>query len=85
MNRLAPLIGLAPLHAARNLPRRVKADDGRSRVQRVCEGSVPFDAVSRFPSGVRQERGRAADYYTGCNTQLDVTGLLADWEREAHA
>jgi len=62
VNLIAPLIGL-PIHAARNLPTRVRQSDGRTKVQRVCAGTVSFDAVSRFRHAVRRELGVADAYY----------------------
>jgi hypothetical protein len=72
VNRLAPLLEL-PITAAMSRTKRVKDTDARSRVIRVSDSSVSFEAISRFPYGVRVELGRAAGYYTECDTQLDVT------------
>jgi hypothetical protein len=75
VNRLAPLLNLA-VTAAMSKPARVRDDQGQSRVIRRSESTVPFRAIARFPTGVRQELGTAHAYYTGagCNTGLDVTG-----------
>ena len=61
VNRIAPMIGLDGINAAMSKPKRVAAESGFTKtgkpattVKRVCDGNVPFKAVSTFPHGVRQ-------------------------------
>jgi len=69
VNRLAPLLGL-PVVAARSKTRRVPIDGAEpgkrgkmpTRVVRATESTVSFDALSRFPSGVRVELGLTSCY-----------------------
>ncbi len=68
-NRLMPLVGITGGTAGRNKPMRVevpgeftKTGRPRTRVQRVDLGSLPLDAVSRFPSGVREYLGQLDHY-----------------------
>jgi hypothetical protein len=82
VNRLAPLLGLHDVHVDLNRPRRVpipgqitKTGKPQTRVQRVEMGNVPLSAHARFPYGVRQFLGTAADYYRRrefpCGIKLD--------------
>lgn len=70
VNRLAPLLGLPGVRAARSVVKRVPVDGPLTKrgtpptkVQRVCAGTVPFADVARFPYGVRAALGLADAYY----------------------
>jgi hypothetical protein len=74
VNRIAPLLGLADVHAAMSVPKR----KGK-KIVRVCEGNIPFDVAATFPRALRFHWKRL-DYYRDrsplpfeCNVQLDVT------------
>jgi hypothetical protein len=75
VNRIAPLIGLADVHAARNKPKR----EGK-RIVRRCDGNVPFLAAATFPHSVRTLRGDLDHYRDSrplvfhCNGWPHVTG-----------
>jgi len=64
VNRLAPLVGLPGIVAARSVTRR---QDGK--VVRVCDGNVSYKAVARFPQAVRFELGRM-DWYRPNNHEV---------------
>ena len=66
VNRIAPTLGLA-ITAGRSKPMRVpiegqytKTGKPATKVVRGSEGTVPFDAVSRFPYGVRKHLGQTS-------------------------
>jgi hypothetical protein len=74
VNRIAPLIGLPGVQAAMSIPKRVG-----KKVQRMCDGNIPFSAAASFPHPVRRLRGEL-DYYRDRsplpferNAQLGVT------------
>jgi hypothetical protein len=68
VNRLAPLLGFPGEVAAMSKPRRIKG-----RLVRDCEGAtMPFQAVSTFPTGLRQLRGTAEAYYTARRLPIPV-------------
>ena len=48
VNRLAPLLGL-DIRAEQSKVKRVKGDDGSTRVRRVCEASISFKDIATFP------------------------------------
>ena len=69
VNRLAPLLDMHGVHAACSKTKRVPTDGpptkrGKqpTKVIRTTEGNVPFEAVARFPYGVRNHLG-LLDYY----------------------
>jgi hypothetical protein len=61
VNRVAPLLGFDGVEAGMKKPTRVRTEGG-SKVQRVNTGNVPYDAVSRFPHGLRRFLGRLEFY-----------------------
>ena len=68
VNRLAPLLGLH-IVAGRSKPKRVpiegtvgKRGKPLTKPARVDEGTVPYEAITRFPHGVRQHLG-CMDWY----------------------
>jgi hypothetical protein len=74
VNRIAPLIELPGVQAARSTVKR----DG-NKTHRVCDGNIPFVAAATFPYAVRKLRGEL-DYYRDrsklsfeCDAQLGVT------------
>jgi len=75
VERIAPKIGLAGLVAAPSRTKRVRDDEGRSRVVRSCAAGVPFKALATFPGGVRRHLGQTDCYrqkrlpfaWEGCN------------------
>lgn len=81
VNRIAPLIGLLDVQAARSVVKR----KGK-KTHRDCDGNIPFVAASRFPYAVRKLRGEL-DYYRDrsklpfeCDAKLHVTAI-ADSEQ----
>lgn len=57
VNRIAPLIGLSDVYAARSIVKR----KGK-KIHRDCVGNIPFVAAARFPHAVRKLRGQL-EYY----------------------
>jgi hypothetical protein len=75
INRIAPLIGLSDVQAAKTKVRR----KGK-KIVRECDGNIPFRAAASFPHSVRELRGEL-DYYRDprplpfeCYGTLHVTG-----------
>jgi hypothetical protein len=77
VNRIAPLIGLTDVQAARSVVKR----EGK-KTRRVCDGNIPLRAASSFPYAVREMRGELSYYRDRsnlpfeCDAQLDVTPAL---------
>jgi hypothetical protein len=84
VNRLAPLLGFADVHAALSRPTRT----GKT-VQRQTTGNVPLPVAAGFPYLLREARGVAAAYYGGkvppFPVQLPSGGDLAQGLRPAAA
>jgi hypothetical protein len=57
VNRIAPLIGLPDVQAARSAVKR----EGK-KTHRVCDGNIPLRAAARFPYAVRELRGELGYY-----------------------
>jgi hypothetical protein len=57
VTRVAPMLGLAGVVAARSLTKRVG-----SRTFKTTDGTIPFKAVATFPYGARKARGELAYY-----------------------
>ena len=60
--RIAPLLGLDDLVVGRSRLKRIREEDGTSRVQRACDGNVPYRVLAGFPSALRFHRGQAGHY-----------------------
>jgi hypothetical protein len=61
-NRLALLLGL-DLWAEQPRYERVPSENGgKGKVARVCNGTVPFAQVARFPHGIREALGQMEHY-----------------------
>jgi hypothetical protein len=58
VNRIAPLIGLSDVQAARSIVKR----EGK-KTRRVCEGNIPLKAAATFPYAVRKLRGELGYYH----------------------
>jgi len=70
VDRLAPLVGLGGVQSGLNKPKRIpiegapltKRGKQPTRVAGVSTGNVPFDAIARFPRGVRYHFGQLDVY-----------------------
>lgn len=70
VNRLAPLIGIAGVAAARTKVRRIPIADAEpnergkrpTMVARATDGNIPMQALATFPHGVREHLG-LMNYY----------------------
>jgi hypothetical protein len=77
VNRLAPLLGLGGIRAARSKTKRVKDSEGKlTRVVRVSDG-LPHCAVAGFPRELRSFLGSFTEYYSAGQSPFD------EWKKES--